>query len=106
MTGIKEPGVASVGDTVLNRGSRAPVLPGYAQPKPVVWASFYPESQDDFTTLRQALSRLKLTDSSLSSEEETSGTLGRGFRCGFLGMLHLEIVTERLKREIQVSRAG
>ena len=81
------------------RLSRTPVLPGYSTPKPVVWASFYPESQDDFTTLRQALSRLKLTDSSLSSEEETSGTLGRGFRCGFLGMLHLEIITERLKRE-------
>ena len=99
VTGIKEPGVASVGDTVRGRLSRTPVLPGYSTPKPVVWASFYPESQDDFTTLRQALSRLKLTDSSLSSEEETSGTLGRGFRCGFLGMLHLEIITERLKRE-------
>src|SRR3989344_3146223 len=102
VTGIKEPGIASVGDTVRGRLSRTPVLPGYSTPKPVVWASFYPESQDDFTTLRQALSRLKLTDSSLSSEEETSGTLGRGFRCGFLGMLHLEIVTERLKREFDL----
>ncbi len=99
VTGIKEPGVASVGDTLRGKGSKVPVLPGYAQPKPVVWASFYPESQDDFTLLRQALTRLRLTDSSLSFEEETSGTLGRGFRCGFLGMLHLEIITERLKRE-------
>lgn len=102
VTGIKQPGVASVGDTVKTRFGKAPVLSGFSLPKPVVWASFYPESQDDFVPLRQALSRLRLSDSSLSFEEEASGTLGRGFRCGFLGMLHLEIISERLRREFNL----
>jgi GTP-binding protein LepA len=62
----------------------------------------YPEGQDDFNILRQALDRLNLSDSSLSFEEETSGVMGRGFRCGFLGMLHLEIITERLRREFNL----
>ena len=62
-----------------------------------------PESQDDFDELRMALNKLKLSDSSLSFEEESSGTLGRGFRCGFLGMLHLEIITERLRREFDLT---
>jgi GTP-binding protein LepA len=69
----------------------------------VVWASIYPESQDDFISLRQALERLRLSDSSLSFEEEASGMLGRGYRCGLLGMLHLEIITERLKREFNLT---
>jgi len=101
VTGIKEPGVARVGDTILPKEGGAP-LAGYQFPVPVVWASVYPESQDDFTALRQALARLQLSDSSLSFEEEQSGVLGRGFRCGFLGMLHLEIVTERLRREFSL----
>jgi GTP-binding protein LepA len=71
-------------------------------PKPVVWASIYPESQDDFNELKQALGKLKLSDSSYTYEEESSGALGRGFRCGFLGMLHLEIITERLHREFNL----
>ena len=103
VTGIKEPGLARVGDTVRLNASRTTPLSGYAEPRPVVWASMYPESQDDFTALRQALSRLRLSDSSLSFEEESSGMLGRGFRCGLLGMLHLEIVTERLRREAKLS---
>ncbi len=99
VTGIKEPGVVAVGDTIgASRGSLA-ALPGYARPRPVVWASIYPENQDDLPVLRKSLERLRLSDSSLSFEEESSGVLGRGFRCGFLGLLHLEIVTERLKRE-------
>ncbi len=102
VTGIKRPGIASVGDTVLEAKSRVPALPGYMLPRPVVWASVYPESQDDFTMLRQAFERLRLSDSSLSYEEENSSILGRGFRCGFLGMLHLEIVTERLRREFNL----
>lgn len=102
VTGIKEPGVASVGDTlVLERGSREPLV-GYMAVPPVVWASVFPESQDDFTMLKQALDRLKMSDSSLTYEEESSGLLGRGFRCGFLGMLHVEIVTERLRREFNI----
>ncbi len=103
VTGIKEPGFARVGDTIRARGSASPALEGYGEPRPVVWASIYPESQDDFTALRQALTRLRLSDSSLSFEEESSGMLGRGFRCGLLGMLHLEIVTERLRREAGLS---
>jgi GTP-binding protein LepA len=102
VTGIKEPGVASVGDTLLFEKGVTPALPGYMLPRPVVWASVFPESQDDFTILRQSLDRLRLSDSSLSYEEESSGVLGRGFRCGFLGMLHLEIITERLKREFNL----
>jgi GTP-binding protein LepA len=103
VTGIKEPGIASVGDTVANEHCRLASLEGYMKPSPMVWASLYPESQDDHTLLRQALGRLSLSDSSYSYEEETSGTLGRGFRCGFLGMLHLEIITERLRREFNLS---
>lgn len=102
VTGIKEPGVASVGDTLIHERSSAQPLPGYQEARPVVWASVFPESQDDFVSLRQSLDRLKLSDSSLSYEEESSGVLGRGFRCGFLGMLHLEIVTERLRREFDI----
>lgn len=102
VTGIKEPGVANVGDTLLPEKAQAESLPGYQEAPPVVWASVFPESQDDFTMLRQALDRLQLSDSSLSYEEESSGVLGRGFRCGFLGMLHMEIVTERLRREFNI----
>lgn len=99
VTGIKKPGIASVGDIITCFKNPADPPEGYLKPKPVVWASLYPESQDDFDFLRLSLLKLKLTDSSFTSEEETSGSLGRGFRCGFLGMLHLEIVSERLKRE-------
>ena len=103
VTGIKRPGVAGVGDTVTFAKMPLPAFPGYAKPRPVVWASVFPESQDDLPMLRQALERLQLSDSSLSFEEESSGTLGRGFRCGFLGMLHLEIITERLRREFDLA---
>ncbi len=99
VTGIKEPGIARVGDTVTTQSRPLVAFPGYAEPVPIVFASIYPESQDEFDDLRSSLSKLKLSDSSLTFEEESSGALGRGFRCGFLGMLHLEIVTERLRRE-------
>ena len=102
VTGIKQPGIASVGDTVASVKDNLPALGGYMSPRPVVWASIYPESQDDFNSLRMALGRLRLSDSSFTHEEEASGTLGRGFRCGFLGMLHLEIITERLRREFNL----
>ncbi|MDB5259392.1 MAG: lepA [Candidatus Taylorbacteria bacterium] len=103
VTGIKQPGIASVGDTVASVRDTLPPLAGYMTPRPVVWASIYPESQDDFNALRMALGRLRLSDSSFTHEEESSGTLGRGFRCGFLGMLHLEIITERLRREFTLN---
>lgn len=102
VTGIKEPGVGVVGDTLTTGGMSLPPLPGYSVPRPVVWASVYPESQDDFTLLKHALLRLKLSDAALSFEEDGSSILGKGFRCGFLGMLHMEIVTERLKREFSL----
>ncbi|MEI6191180.1 MAG: translation elongation factor 4 [bacterium] len=102
VTGIKVPGIASVGDTVSSLKDIHQPLHGYMTPNPVVWASVYPESADDFDFLKQALSRLRLSDSSFAHEEEASGTLGRGFRCGFLGMLHLEIIMERLKREFNL----
>ncbi len=99
VTGIKEPGVASVGDTISSPKDTLPPLSGYQTPRPVVWASIYPESQDNLPLLRQALGRLRLSDSAFTFEEEASGTLGKGYRSGFLGMLHLEIITERLRRE-------
>jgi GTP-binding protein LepA len=102
VTGIKKPGIASVGDTITFNKKPSPALSGYMNPRPVVWASVYPEDADDFPNLKLALSRLRLSDSAFSYEEESSGTLGKGFRCGFLGMLHLEIITERLKREFNL----
>ncbi len=102
VTGIKEPGIVAVGDTVGAHRGALPALSGFDIPRPVVWASVYPENQNDLSELRQALGRLRLSDSSLSFEEEASGVLGRGFRCGFLGMLHLEIITERLRREFSL----
>ncbi|MBI2030317.1 elongation factor 4 [Candidatus Kaiserbacteria bacterium] len=102
VTGVKKPGIASVGDTITLARDPAPGLPGYYSPTPVIWASVYPESQDDLPVLRQSLERLRLSDSSLSYEEESSGVMGKGFRCGFLGMLHMEIITERLRREFDM----
>lgn len=102
VTGIKEPGVALVGDTLTFDKSPAEALAGYQEAPPVVWSSIFPDDQDEFVALRQSLERLRLSDSSLSYEEESSGVLGRGFRCGFLGMLHMEIVSERLRREFDI----
>lgn len=102
VTGVKKPGIARVGDTITLFKDQLDALSGYEEPRPVVWASIYPESQDDFDELKASLGKLKLTDSSFTYEEESSGALGRGFRCGFLGMLHLEIVTERLYREFDL----
>jgi GTP-binding protein LepA len=102
VTGIKQPGIASVGDTVASTRDNHEPLHGYMSPNPVVWASVYPESQDDINLLKQALGRLRLSDSSFTYEEESSGTLGRGYRCGFLGMLHMEIIVERLHREFNI----
>ena len=102
VTGIKKPGIASVGDTITMFKNPLPAFPGYMQPLPVVWASVFPEDADDFAELKLSLGKLKLSDSAFSYEEESAGSLGKGFRCGFLGMLHLEIITERLKREFNL----
>jgi GTP-binding protein LepA len=97
-TGIKEPGKIRVGDTIAKTENIEP-LPGYKEPKPMVFASLYPQSSEDFDLLKEALGKLKLKDASLTYEMESQETLGRGFRCGFLGSLHAEIVSERLSRE-------
>lgn len=102
VTGIKKPGIASVGDTITMAKNPLMPLSGYMKAMPVVWASVFPEDADDFAELKASLGKLKLSDSAFSYEEESSGSLGRGFRCGFLGMLHLEIITERLKREFNL----
>jgi len=101
-TGLKNPAQVRVGDT-LAADSRSEQFSGYSEPKPMVWASFYPESADDFDLLRDALPKLKLNDASLHFEPETQEALGRGFRIGFLGMLHLDITVERLKREYNLA---
>ncbi len=98
-TGIKEPGVALVGDTISKSDSVIEPLGGYEDPKVVIWTSIYPQNSDEYNLLGKSLKELKLTDSSLTYEDEKSLILGKGYRCGFLGMLHLEIITERLKRE-------
>lgn len=102
VTGIKKSGIASVGDTITSFRNPLPAFEGYMKPLPVVWASVFPEDADDFAELKLALGKLSLSDSAFSYEEESSGSLGRGFRCGFLGMLHLEIITERLRREFDL----
>lgn len=97
-TGIKEPGKVKVGDTISKEPNSSP-LPGYKEPKPVVFASIYPQNPDDFENLKVALARLKLNDASFTFEPESKESLGRGFKCGFLGSLHAEILSERLKGE-------
>jgi len=98
-TGIKEPEIVRVGDTVATGGGTIEAIAGYREPTPVVFASIFPAEGVDIKLLKDAFSRLKLTDWALTFEPESSDILGRGFRCGFLGSLHLEIVLERLKRE-------
>ncbi len=100
ISGVKEIDRIKVGDTITNaRKPAAQALPGYAEPKPMVFSGLFPTDGDDFEKLREALEKLRLNDASLSWEPETSKALGFGFRCGFLGLLHMEIVRERLERE-------
>lgn len=104
IAGIKDVGEAKSGETVTTekRGATEP-LDGYKEPKPMVFSGLYPIDGDQFTDLREALEKLRLNDSSFTFEPETSGALGFGFRCGFLGLLHMEIVRERLEREFGLS---
>ena len=100
ITGVKDVRQSKVGDTVTNAGKPAGApLHGYKDPKPMVFSGLYPVDGDDYPDLRDALERLQLNDAALVWEPETSAALGFGFRCGFLGLLHLEIVRERLERE-------
>ena len=99
-TGFKDVQECAVGDTLTTNNAPADTpLPGYVELKSMVFAGLYPADGEDYTRLRAALEKLKLNDASLSIEPENSGALGFGFRCGFLGLVHLEIVQERLERE-------
>ncbi|MGP3536582.1 translation elongation factor 4 [Microbacterium sp. RD1] len=100
ITGVKDVRQSKVGDTITNqRKPASQALPGYTDPKPMVFSGIYPIDGSDYAELREALDKLKLSDASLQYEPETSVALGFGFRAGFLGLLHLEIITERLSRE-------
>jgi len=101
-TGLKDVSQCRVGDTIVGDKKTKP-LAGYKEPQPVVFASFYPADTDDYQIVKDGLAKLKLNDAALSYEPESSQGLGRGFRCGFLGMLHLEIILERLKREYKTN---
>ncbi|WP_372728595.1 translation elongation factor 4 [Nocardioides sp.] len=103
ITGVKDVRQSRVGDTITSQhhGAKEP-LGGYKHPNPMVYSGLYPIDGDDYPTLRDALERLQLNDAALAYEPETSGALGFGFRCGFLGLLHMEIVRERLEREFNL----
>ncbi len=103
ITGVKDVRQSRVGDTVTSQHHGATeALGGYKHPNPMVYSGLYPIDGDDYPTLRDALERLQLNDAALAYEPETSGALGFGFRCGFLGLLHMEIVRERLEREFDL----
>src|SRR5512134_1395755 len=103
ITGLKDVSRLRVGDTLtLRKGGAQSPLPGYKDVKPMVFAGLFPTDSDDYPELRDALERLKLNDAALFYEPETSQALGFGFRCGFLGLLHMEIVRERLEREFDL----
>ena len=99
IAGIKDVAQARVGETVTTASHPAEPLEGYRDPKPMVFCGLYPVDGDAYADLREALEKLRLNDSSFTYEPETSGALGFGFRCGFLGLLHMEIIRERLERE-------
>src|SRR5262249_14127186 len=100
VTGLKDVSELRVGDTITSEQRRASdPPPGYKEVKPMVFAGLFPTNSDDYPDLRDALEKLKLNDAALFYEPETSQALGFGFRCGFLGLLHMEIVRERLERE-------
>lgn len=100
---IREVSRVKIGDTVtLSTRPAAEALPGYQEMKPMVFAGFYPINQKDFTALREAIEKLRLNDSSFQYEPETSASLGFGYRCGFLGLLHMDVIRERLEREFQL----
>ncbi|HUQ62296.1 MAG TPA: translation elongation factor 4 [Acidimicrobiales bacterium] len=104
IAGVKDVGEARSGETVTEASRPAPeALVGYRDPKPMVFCGLYPVEGDDFSDLRDSIEKLRLNDSSITYEPETSGVLGFGFRCGFLGLLHMEIVRERLEREFDLA---
>ncbi|MBI2042588.1 MAG: elongation factor 4 [Candidatus Nealsonbacteria bacterium] len=102
-TGVKDSVKVRVGDTITNAPAGVAPLPGYKEPQPKVFLSIYPENSDDFDLLKIGLEKLKLNDASLDFKPELKEGLGRGFQCGFLGLLHVEIIAERLRREFDLS---
>jgi len=103
ITGVKDVRQSRVGDTVTSQHNGATeALGGYEHPNPMVFAGLYPIDGDDYPTLRESLEKLQLNDAALTFEPETSGALGFGFRCGFLGLLHMEITRDRLEREFNL----
>jgi len=103
IAGIKDVAEARAGETVTEHARQGEALEGYLEPKPMVFCGIYPIDGDEYPELRDALQKLRLNDSSYTYEPETSGALGFGFRCGFLGLLHMEIIRERLEREFDLS---
>jgi GTP-binding protein LepA len=99
ITGIKNAKEVKVGDTIINAANPAPAIKGFEEVKPMVFAGIFPVATEDFEELRECMDKLQLNDASLTFELETSQALGFGFRCGFLGLLHMEIIQERLERE-------
>jgi GTP-binding protein LepA len=103
IAGIKDVGEARSGETVTEAARQGDALDGYRDPKPMVFCGLYPVDGDEYSNLRDALEKLRLNDASVTYQPETSGALGFGFRCGFLGLLHMEIVRERLEREFDLT---
>src|SRR6185436_15297181 len=107
-TGIKDPDLLKIGDTISDVKAATQTdqlelaLPGYREPRPVVFVSFYPENGDDYDEFKKALAKLRLSDSAIRFEPDSSEVLGRGFKGGFLGKLHFEIAAERLDREFNI----
>ncbi len=103
VTGVKDLSLAKVGDTIISQESTTKALPGYKEIRPMVYAGIFPTDGGEYNKLREAILKLKLSDASLVFEPASSQALGFGFRCGFLGLLHLEIFQERLKREFNLA---
>lgn len=102
-TGLKDISYVRVGDTVTLKGQTPEAIPGYKEPMPVVFLSFYPVEASDYLDLREAVEKLSLNDAAFVFEPESIGSIGKGFRCGFLGLLHADIIQERIEREFGVS---
>jgi len=100
--GLKDPEMVKIGDTITHNNSEVNALEGYKEPKPVVFISIFPEDSNNWMLLKQSLEKLKLNDPAMTFRPESKSAIGRGFHCGFLGLLHAEIIIERIKREFNI----